>query len=137
VTDFRRRYQAQVNAYRASYGGSLSDAILQQMQVPQQVLQQMIEENAEIAEAEKMGIAVTDAEVRAQIVAIPGLQENGAFIGEQRYVALLRGINVGGNNMIKMTALNQGRDLFGQLLVGKSLCQCLSPVIPESGIVEE
>src|SRR5438067_3622004 len=38
--DFRRRYQAQVNAYRASYGGNLTDALLQQMQVPQQVLQQ-------------------------------------------------------------------------------------------------
>src|SRR3954447_17242743 len=90
ATDFRRRYLAQVNAYRASYGGNLSDAILAQMQVPQQVLQQMIEENAEIAEAEKMGITVSDDEVKAQIVAIPGLQENGQFIGEQRYVALLR-----------------------------------------------
>ena len=90
ANDFRRRYLAQVNAYRASYGGNLSDAILQQMQVPQQVLQQMIEENAEIAEAEKMGITVTDDEVKAQIVAIPGLQENGHFIGEDRYRALLR-----------------------------------------------
>jgi peptidyl-prolyl cis-trans isomerase D len=90
VSDFRRRYLAQVNAYRSSYGGNLSDAILQQMQVPQQVLQQMIEENAEIAEAEKMGITVSDDEVKAQIIAIPGLQENGRFIGEERYRALLR-----------------------------------------------
>jgi peptidyl-prolyl cis-trans isomerase D len=60
------------------------------MQVPQQVLQQMIQEAAEITEAEKMGVTVTDAEVRAQIFAIPGLQENGAFIGEERYRALLR-----------------------------------------------
>jgi len=90
VNDFRRRYMAQVNAYRASYGGNLSDAVLQQLQVPQQVLQQMIEENAEIAEAEKMGISVSDEEVRATIVSIPGLQENGQFIGEQRYRALLR-----------------------------------------------
>ena len=90
VNDFRRRYLAQVNAYRASSGGSLSDAILEQMQVPQQVLQQMIEESAETAEAEKMGIAVTDEELRAQIVAIPGLQENGRFIGEERYRQLLR-----------------------------------------------
>src|SRR6266566_351757 len=90
AADFRRRYLAQVNAYRASYGGNLSDAILQQMQVPQQVLQQMIEENAEIAEAEKIGITVSDDEVKAQIIAIPGLQENGRFIGEERYRALLR-----------------------------------------------
>lgn len=90
VADFRRRYQAQVNAYRASYGGNLTDALLQQMQVPQQVLQQMIQENAEVTEAERQGITATDAEVRAQIFAIPGLQENGQFIGEDRYRQLLR-----------------------------------------------
>src|SRR5918996_1443062 len=89
VTDFRRRYMAQVQAYRASYGGNLTDELLQQMQVPQQVLQQMIQEKAEIAEAERNGITVSDTEVRAQIMAIPGLQENGQFIGEQRYRQLL------------------------------------------------
>ena len=89
VGDFRRRYQAQVQAYRGSYGGNLTDELLQQMQVPQQVLQQMIQEKAEITEAERNGITVTDAEVRAQIMAIPGLQENGQFIGEQRYLQLL------------------------------------------------
>jgi peptidyl-prolyl cis-trans isomerase D len=90
VTDFRRRYMAQVQAYRSSYGGNLTDDILQQMQVPQQVLQQMIQEKAELSEAERAGITVSDAEVRAQIIAIPGLQENGQFIGEQRYRALLK-----------------------------------------------
>ena len=48
VADFRRRYMAQVQAYRSSYGGKLTDDLLQQMQVPQQVLQQMIQEKAEI-----------------------------------------------------------------------------------------
>ena len=90
VNDFRRRYMAQVQAYRASYGGNLTDDLLQQMQVPQQVLQQMIQEKAELAEAEKAGITVSDAEVRSQIIAIPGLQENGQFIGEQRYRQLLQ-----------------------------------------------
>ena len=89
VADFRRRYMAQVQAYRSSYGGNLTDELLQQMQVPQQVLQQMIQEKAELAEAERHGITVTDAELGAQIMAIPGLQENGQFIGEQRYRQLL------------------------------------------------
>jgi peptidyl-prolyl cis-trans isomerase D len=93
VGDFRRRYLAQVSAYRTSYGANLTDAVLQQMQVPQQVLQQMIQEKAEITEAERNGITVTDAEVRAQILAIPGLQENGQFIGEQRYRQLLASQN--------------------------------------------
>ena len=89
VNDFRRRYRAQVQAYRASYGGKVTDEILQQMQVPQQVLQQMIQEKAELTEAERAGITVSDAEVRVQIMAIPGLQENGQFIGEERYRQLL------------------------------------------------
>jgi peptidyl-prolyl cis-trans isomerase D len=78
-----------VQAYRASYGGNLTDDLLRQMQVPHQVLQQMIQEKAEISEAERNGISVSDSEVRAQIMAIPGLQENGQFIGEQRYRQLL------------------------------------------------
>src|SRR5687767_10162631 len=93
VADFRRRYMAQVQAYRSSYGGNLTEDILQQMQVPQQVLQQMIQEKAELTEAERAGITVSDAEVRAQIIAIPGLQENGQFIGEQRYRQLLQSQN--------------------------------------------
>ena len=32
---------------------------------------------------------MSDSEVRAQIIAIPGLQENGQFIGEQRYRQML------------------------------------------------
>ena len=89
VTDFRRRYGMQIQAYRQSYGGNLTDDILRQMQVPQTVLQQMIQEKAELAEAERAGISVSDAEVRAQIMALPGLQENGQFIGYQRYRQLL------------------------------------------------
>jgi peptidyl-prolyl cis-trans isomerase D len=89
VADFRRRYLAQVQAYRGAYGGKITDELLQQMQVPQQVLQQMIQEKAELTEAERAGIDVSDAEVRAQIMSIPGLQENGQFIGEERYRQLL------------------------------------------------
>jgi peptidyl-prolyl cis-trans isomerase D len=89
VSDFQRRYRAQIQAYRASYGGKVTDEILQQMGVPQQVLQQMIQEKAELTEAERAGITVSDAEVRVQIMAIPGLQENGQFIGEERYTQLL------------------------------------------------
>jgi peptidyl-prolyl cis-trans isomerase D len=89
VADFRRRYRAQVQDYRTRFGGKVTEELLQQMQVPQQVLQQMIQEKAELTEAERAGISVSDAEVRAQIMSFPGLQENGQFIGEQRYRQLL------------------------------------------------
>ena len=69
VADFRRRYTAQVQAYRASYGGNLTDDLLRQMQVPQQVLQQMIQEKAEISEAERNGI---DILIRADEITFTG-----------------------------------------------------------------
>ena len=68
----------------------MSDQLLKQLGVEQQILQQMVDERAALAEAERLGITVSDEEVRQRIFAIPAFQENGAFIGEQRYQQLLR-----------------------------------------------
>ena len=88
--DFRVRYNAQVQAYRNAYGASMSDQLLRQLGIEQQVLQQMVDEQAAYAEAQRQGIRVSDEELAQQIFAIPGLQENGQFIGEARYEQLLR-----------------------------------------------
>src|SRR5690606_30426304 len=87
-TQFLRTYQAQMNAYREAYGG-ISDQILRQLGVGQQVLQQMVDERAALAEAQRLEISVSDEEVRQRILSLPALQENGVFIGEQRYIQLL------------------------------------------------
>ena len=87
---FRQRYNAQVQAYRAAYGGSLSDQLLRQLGIEQQILQQMIDEQAAIIEAERHGLGVSDEELAQQIFAMPGLQENGRFVGELRYEQILR-----------------------------------------------
>jgi peptidyl-prolyl cis-trans isomerase D len=50
----------------------------------------MVDERAALAEARRLGIIVSDAEVRQRILSIPAFQENGMFIGEQRYQQLLR-----------------------------------------------
>ena len=88
--DFRRTYQAQLQAYRSAYGASMSDQLLKQLGVEQQILQQMVDERAALAEAERLGISVSDEEVRQRIFATPAFQENGAFIGDARYQQLLR-----------------------------------------------
>jgi peptidyl-prolyl cis-trans isomerase D len=87
---FRQRYNAQIQAYRSAYGASLSDQLLRQLGIEQQILQQMIDEQAAVIEAERSGIQVSDEELAQQIFAIPGLQENGRFVGEQRYEQILR-----------------------------------------------
>jgi len=88
--EFRRTYQAQLQAYRSAYGGQMSDQLLKQLGIEQQILQQMVDERAALAEAERVGIQVSDEEIRQRIFAMPAFQENGAFIGETRYNQLLR-----------------------------------------------
>jgi peptidyl-prolyl cis-trans isomerase D len=87
--DFQRRYQNQVQVYQQQYGGNINEQLLRQLGVDQQILQQMVDEQAALAEAERQGIRVSDEELAQQIFSIPALQENGRFIGEQRYEQLL------------------------------------------------
>src|SRR4051812_20875230 len=90
AAEFRRIYQAQLQAYRSAYGGQMNDQLLRQLGVEQQILQQMVDERAALAEAQRVDIRVSDEEVRQRILTIPAFQENGQFIGEQRYTTLLR-----------------------------------------------
>src|SRR5216684_4398684 len=88
--EFRRTYQAQLQAYRSAYGNNMSEQLLKQLGIDQQILQQMVDERAALAESDRLGISVSDEEVRQRIFAMPAFQDNGAFIGETRYQQLLR-----------------------------------------------
>ena len=68
----------------------MSEQLLKQLGVDQQILQQLVDERAALSEAERLHISASDEEVRRRIMAIPAFQENGAFIGEQRYQQLLQ-----------------------------------------------
>ena len=90
VGDFTRVYRAQIQAMQASYGGAGADQLIRQLGIDQQILQQLIDEQAALAEAERLGITASDAEVRQQILSLPAFQENGQFIGEARYRQILQ-----------------------------------------------
>ena len=64
--------------------------MLKQLGIDQRIVQQMLEEETALAEASKLGITATDEEVRERIAVLPALQENGHFIGEERYRQLLQ-----------------------------------------------
>ena len=87
---FRRVYQQQMQQYRQSYGANVDDRLLKQLGIDQRIVQQMIQEEASLAEAKRLGIKASDAEVRERILALPAFQENGQFIGDDRYRQLLR-----------------------------------------------
>jgi peptidyl-prolyl cis-trans isomerase D len=91
--EFQQRYISQIQAYRNQLGGSVNTSLLRQLGVDQQILNQMIEEQVALIEADRNGIRVTDDELAQQILSLPGLQENGRFIGETRYRQLLQSQN--------------------------------------------
>ena len=90
VAQFRRIYNQQMQAYRRSYGGSIDERLLKQMGIDRRILQQLIDEEAGLAEARRLGITTSDEEVRTRILALPAFQENGQFIGDERYRQLLQ-----------------------------------------------
>jgi peptidyl-prolyl cis-trans isomerase D len=93
ASEFQQRYISQIQSYRTQFGGNINASLLRQLGVDQQILNQMIEEQVALIEADRNGIRVTDDELAQQILSLPGLQENGQFIGEARYQQLLQSQN--------------------------------------------
>lgn len=85
VGTFTRRYTTQMNAYRQAYGGQMNEQLLRQLGIDRQILQQLVDEEAMVAEARRQGLAVNDVEIRERILNMPAFQEGGRFVGEQRY----------------------------------------------------
>jgi peptidyl-prolyl cis-trans isomerase D len=90
ANEFRRVYEQQMQQYRQSYGANIDERLLKQLGIDQRIVQQMVQEEAALAEARRLGIKASDAEVRERILAIPAFQENGQFIGDERYRQLLQ-----------------------------------------------
>src|SRR5438093_7977705 len=53
--EFRRSYQAQLQAYRTQYGGNMSEQLLKQLGIDQQIMQQVVEERAALAAGDRTG----------------------------------------------------------------------------------
>ncbi|RTZ99297.1 MAG: hypothetical protein DSY84_08070 [Candidatus Neomarinimicrobiota bacterium] len=90
VGEFRTVYLRQLRNYQAQSGGEITAEILRSMGLDRQILQQMIDEYAALQEAERLGVTVTDKEIRDRIVSFPAFQQNGQFVGEQAYIQSLR-----------------------------------------------
>lgn len=85
VGEWQRSYQQQVMALQSQYGGAIDEQMLRQLGIAQQVLQQLIDEESMIVEAGRVGIEITDGELRERIVRLPMLQVNGQFVGDGQY----------------------------------------------------
>ena len=89
VTQFRQLYLQQVQQYRLQSSGEITEEVLRSLGIDRQILQGLINRYVALSEAERLGLTVSDAEVRERIISLPAFQQNGQFIGEQRYQQLL------------------------------------------------
>ena len=87
---YQRAYQSQVQSLRSAYGDKFDEGMLRQLGIPQRIVQQLVDEEAVLAEADRLGVSVSDAELQERIVRMPGFQENGHFIGYARYQQILQ-----------------------------------------------
>lgn len=87
VVEFQQRYRALASVYRQAYQGNF-DAIAARL--PRDVLEQLINEQVVLIEAQRVGLAASPREISQLVTQDPAFQENGRFIGRDRYQRMLR-----------------------------------------------
>ncbi len=75
-----------LEALRKEFSG-LNKSFIQQLNIPQQVLEQMVQQRLLLRKAQEMGIRASDQEIRDRVVSL--FQREGKFIGYDEYRRIL------------------------------------------------
>ena len=86
---FFQALRSRLEAIGKQFGGELNAQLIQQLGVPQQTLEQLVQQQLLLEIARDMGLRATDAEVRDKIIAYPALQQDGKFVGFETYRRIL------------------------------------------------
>ncbi len=89
ATEFDNALKQQQERLRESLGKNADPALFDSPGFKLAVLERMVQQKLFLSEADRAGIAVTDAQLVAAIQAVPAFQKDGVFSNE-RYEALLR-----------------------------------------------
>lgn len=85
---FQSSYSNLYNLYQSIYQDNFNAEIEKQLNLPQQAMQQMVQEMLLIEEAEKRGLSVSKDELIAAIAQYDAFKENGVF-SRDRYLQVL------------------------------------------------
>ena len=89
--DFRRQYQQSERRAQSIYGASYTPELGQQLGLAVQALDGLVAQRILAAEARRAGLEVTEEELRAEILDVPGFaDESGRFVGQEEYAQVLR-----------------------------------------------
>lgn len=79
LEEYNRQYNNLVEQVRRNFGGTLNEETLKGLRLKEQALNQLIDQKLMLAEAEKLGISVSDQELAESISKIEAFQTAGAF----------------------------------------------------------
>ncbi len=127
AVDFSRQYQQTQERYRQMYKDNWTPALAKALDLPNQVLNGMIERRMLIEAARRSGVRVSDAELSEKIQSLPALQRNGQFIGAREYSNLLAANG--------MTADQFERDFRDDMMIEKyNRLVSASLIVPDSEV---
>ncbi|HEX9162363.1 MAG TPA: SurA N-terminal domain-containing protein [Thermoanaerobaculia bacterium] len=89
--DFDRALYYTEQNYRQMYGSQVTQEMLDQMGLPRQVLDSLIEQRLLLQEARRLHLSATPEEVRKKILEIPILNPDGKFVGPELYTRYVTG----------------------------------------------
>jgi peptidyl-prolyl cis-trans isomerase D len=83
--DYARAYRNYENVYRGMYGEQWSPQIAQQMGLPRQVLDALVDRELLSQEADRLNLTATPEEVRRKLLTMETFQREGKFVGVELY----------------------------------------------------
>ena len=84
VQSLRQRLEAMQREFK-----ELNRSLIQQLNIPQQILQQIVQQTLLLQTAQDMNISASDEEIREKIISYPVFQREGKFIGFEEYKRIL------------------------------------------------
>ena len=84
MTEFSRQYNELVKRYQEQTGGEVTPEMIKSLRLKEMALSQLVEEALLLQAGQRLGLEVTDAELRRQIQSYPFFQQDGKF-DEKRY----------------------------------------------------
>ncbi len=89
IADYQEEYKNQLQFYRSIYQGQITDDMIRQLGLKQKALENLIDREVLLQEAERLHIHASLEEIRRAIMDSPVFQENGVF-SQKNYERALR-----------------------------------------------
>jgi peptidyl-prolyl cis-trans isomerase D len=127
--EFQREYRQIDDQMRTSLGDQYTPELAEQLKIPLQALDRVVNRKILLESARELGLTVTDEDLKSYIVSLPVFRQDGRFVGEQAYQ---RGVRQLGYSPASFEAAIR-EQLLVERLVGALES---SVVVPESRVEE-